>query len=243
MLELHIQPNFNNVLPMYVFFLLWAAVAVVLLRRGQAAMVAAISCAVYLVGNFTGGFALAPRTFQVAEWQLLFTAGLLVGWAWEHERLAIPIRLRRINVAVCAAGALTFLVLARTAPAAVGSVFGRELGKDNGGLVAFAFAGMVIVAAHAAVEQLLARRRIGRLIAPLGILGLKGLPGYVTMVVVVAALDLYTALPRNDVVIALIVVACGIAEYTAVQLERSRKARTTVGVMPALARVGAAEPA
>ena len=85
-LVLRLEPDFNNVLPMYVAFLLWAVLAVGLLRRGHWWAVAGVSAAVYVFGQTIDGLALIRGAFPLANWQLLFTMGLLIGWSWEHER-------------------------------------------------------------------------------------------------------------------------------------------------------------
>ena len=89
---LRVEPNFTGVLPMYVAFLLWAIPLVALLKRGLWWAAAGASIAVYAIGKLVGGFTFAAweGSFDVLGWQLLFSAGLLFGWAWEHERLAIP---------------------------------------------------------------------------------------------------------------------------------------------------------
>ena len=74
-LVLRLEPDFNNVLPMYVAFLLWAVLAVGLLRRGHWWAVAGVSVAVYVFGQTIDGLALIRGAFPLANWQLLFTIG------------------------------------------------------------------------------------------------------------------------------------------------------------------------
>ena len=77
----------NSVLPpMYVAVLLWAVVVFRLLERGRWGVVVGISVVVFVFGQTVSGLSLATGGFAIADWQLLFTGGLLVGWTWEHEQ-------------------------------------------------------------------------------------------------------------------------------------------------------------
>ena len=48
-----------------------------------------LSSLLYVFGQAVNGLA-GRRGFQLANWQLLFTAGLLVGWEWEHALTRLP---------------------------------------------------------------------------------------------------------------------------------------------------------
>ena len=80
------------ILPMYVVLLLgrWSQCRCCTGRR--MGMVLAISAGVYVFGQTVDGMALSAGGFQIAGWQLLFTAGLVVGWEWEHGVAALTAR-------------------------------------------------------------------------------------------------------------------------------------------------------
>lgn len=80
------QPSVLNVLPRYAVFLLLAPLAVLLLRRGRAWLLAAASVAVWLVGWATQDLLLLPlfetarAPYPALAWQLIFFGGMAVGW-------------------------------------------------------------------------------------------------------------------------------------------------------------------
>ena len=134
---------------------------------------------VYAIGKAVGGFTFtAPGTsFDVLGWQLLFTGGLLFGWAWEARRpdpgpvaQADSDRSRRLH-RWCPRPRRRS---ARAAPTT--SSPGRH--ETNGGFVAFMFAASALVTAYVVLDALRRRYTLAaRLMKPLEILGLKGLPG------------------------------------------------------------------
>jgi hypothetical protein len=246
-LDLALEPDFNGVLPMYVVFLLWAIVAVFLLRRGPPWLVAAISLSVYVAGQLTNGLPLASCSFQLAGWQLLFTAGLFVGWAWEHERLAIPAARRQKVVVVSIVGAGALFVAARALQGPIARLVGRGIEKPNGGWLAFVFAATVLVAGYTVLERGRRVPWVNAMLRSIEIMGTKGLPGYVTMVLAVMVLDVVPGLPRNDGTAIVIAILCGAAEYAAVLLARQRREPSAVAAdwpppLPALAAAGAGRP-
>jgi hypothetical protein len=241
-LDLALEPDFNGVLPMYVVFLLWAIVAVVLLRRGRAWVVAAISLTVYVVGQLTNGLPLSSGSFQLAGWQLLFTAGLLLGWAWEHERHSVPAVRRRQVIVVGLLVAAVLLVVARTLQGPVAELVGSGVDKANGGWLAFIFAGAVLVAGYAVIERGRRYPWVCTALRPLEVLGSKGLPGYVTMVLAVMVIDVLHNVPRTDPVAIGIVVLCGVAEYVALRMTKRRRAATTLAAAPTVPARPAVRP-
>ena len=71
---------------------------------------------------------------------------------------------------------------------------------------------------------------MSRLLRPLEILGCRGLPGYVAMVLAILALDFARGVPRNDLVVGVVVLVCGVAEYTSQRVSRRRSlARSLLG--------------
>ena len=90
--DLRLEPDYNMILPMYVVLLLWAVIAVCAAAPAALGMVLAISAGVYVFGQTVDGMALSAGGFQIAGWQLLFTAGLVVGWEWEHGVAALTAR-------------------------------------------------------------------------------------------------------------------------------------------------------
>ncbi|HEX2785160.1 MAG TPA: OpgC domain-containing protein, partial [Ilumatobacteraceae bacterium] len=222
-LRLRLELDFNDILPMYVCFLAWAVLAVALLRRRRAWLVALISVAVYVVAQTIGGLALKPDSWNIGSWQLLFTAGLLVGWSWEHERLNVTYQSRR-RLSLVALGVWAGLfVCALVARASMEHEFGRALDRLNGGWLAFVFAGAAMLVAFPLLDRLWRVRRLNRPLRVVGVVGSKGLPGFVTMVLAILVLDLVPSIPRSDPVNLAVMVLCGCAEYVA--LRRHRHAR------------------
>ncbi len=80
------QPSVLNVLPRYATFLLLAPLAVMLLRRGQGALLMALSVGTWLLGWWTQDLLLLPlfetarAPYPVVAWQMIFFGGMVVGW-------------------------------------------------------------------------------------------------------------------------------------------------------------------
>jgi hypothetical protein len=225
--RLRLQLNFNDILPMYVCFLAWAVLAVGLLRRRLAWLVALLSVVVYWIAQSTRSLALKPDSWNIGSWQLLFTAGLLVGWSWEHEGVELARAWGRHLTVAAAAVWVTLFVAARVAPQEMTHVFGPALDRFNGGWLAFLFAAAAIIVTVALLEK---ARRVPAVSTPLrivGILGSKGLPGFATMVLAILALDLVPSIPRSDPVNVAVIVLCGLAEYAALRGRARTRPRTT----------------
>jgi hypothetical protein len=223
---LRVEPNFTGVLPMYVAFLLWAIPLVALLKRGLWWAAAGASIAVYAIGKLVGGFTFAAweGSFDVLGWQLLFSAGLLFGWAWEHERLAIPEVWRRRIVAAAIGFTVLVLGLAVAGKDRADEVLAWSVTKFNGGFVAFLFAATALVTAYVVLDRLRQRYRlVDRVLKPIEILGLKGLPGYAAMVLFILVLNAFPGVPRNDLMVVITIVVCGVAEYGAWKLDAWRR--------------------
>ncbi len=221
-LSLTLQPNFIDVLPMYVVFLLLAVPAVAALRRGWYWVVAAASLAIYAAGLPFGGFPLVDGSFAITSWQVLFMAGLMVGWAWEHELSGVGPLLRRAILVGAAATSMVFVFLAMVARDPTDDALGPAIAKFEGGLVAFVFAGAALVIGYAVFESIGRLRWTAMPQRPLQILGTKGLSGFVAMVLCVLFLDVNPSLPRNDVVLVLILAVCGLTEFGMARFERWR---------------------
>ena len=237
-LRLRLQLDFNDILPMYVCFLAWAVIAVALLRRQLGWLVAVISVIVYALAQAIGGLALKPHSWDVGSWQLLFTAGLLIGWSWEHERLLLAREWRRRVILV---SVVVWAVLAGAALVARGSMereFGSGLGRLSGGWLAFVFTGAAMVVAFPLIDRLWRAPPLDRPLRMLGVVGCKGLPGFATMVLAILALDLVPSIPRSDPVNVAVMVLCGCAEYVALRAhERKWAAQTAAAPSTAPARV------
>jgi hypothetical protein len=239
-LVLRLEPNLNTILPMYVALLLWAVLVVILLRNRAWWAVVLLSTAVYVVGQAFTGLHFAPDGFAIADWQLLFTGGLLIGWLWEYERLSLSLQLRRAIVVAAGALAMGFYAAAHLAPGPVEHRLGAALWKQDGGWAAFLFAAAVLVAGYGLVESARRTSPISRALRPVETLGRKGLPGYATMVLAVLVLDFLPSIPRNDATVALIVVVCGVAEYLAVEFDNWRRSLASNPPAALVYRVGAA---
>jgi hypothetical protein len=60
---------------------------------------------------------------------------------------------------------------------------------------------------------------------PVELLGAKGLPGYVVMVLAVLALDFVPHFPRHDGGLLVVVAVCALAEWAALTITSRRRAR------------------
>jgi hypothetical protein len=242
-LSLTLQPNFIDVLPMYVVFLLLAIPAVAALRNGWYGAVAAGSLAIYTVGLPFGGLPLVDRSFALASWQVLFMAGLMVGWAWENELAGIGPRARRVILAGAAATSVVFVVLATVARDHTDDVLGPAIAKFEGGLVAFVFAGAALVTGYVVLEWITRFGWTGIALRPLQILGTKSLAGFVAMVLCVLFLDVNPSLARNDIVLVLILVVCGLTAFGMMCFGRWRARTRAVRMMTLKAPMTAASTA
>ena len=92
--------------------------------------------------------------------------------------------------------------------------------KFGGGWLAFVFAAAVIVTGYTVLEW--ARRYpLGRkLLHPIEILGLKGLPGYMAMVLTILIIASMPQIPRNDAVVVFVIIVSGFAEWGAYRFDR-----------------------
>ncbi|GAC1477774.1 MAG: hypothetical protein NVS1B12_13470 [Acidimicrobiales bacterium] len=107
-LLLRIQPDFCNVLPLYVVLLLAAVGVVALLRRGHTALCVGLSIALYAAAQadphvvFIADLSVGTSTWGWGAWQLLFVLGMATGWHWTTVR-DMAHRVKRPLVASCAA--------------------------------------------------------------------------------------------------------------------------------------------
>ena len=107
-LLLRIQPDFCNVLPLYVVLLLAGIGVVTLLRRGHTALCVGLSIALYAAAQadphvvFVADLSVGTSTWGWGAWQLLFVLGMATGWHWKRVR-AFAHEAKRPLVASCAA--------------------------------------------------------------------------------------------------------------------------------------------
>ncbi len=224
----HLMLSFNDVLPMYVFFLVLAALFVVWLRSGRWRLVAVTSVALYAFSQTIDGLAVKAGSFHLAAWQLPFTVGLLVGWHWHDWRRAVPENQRRRCVQASAVAAVSLFVTARIMPATMMRIFGQSLDKMSGGWLAFVYAGAAITAAFALIERSSRNPAMAKLLRVFRILGAKGLPGFAAMVVAILTLDMLPSIPRTDSTILCVYAVCYATEFLALELERRRRGRALV---------------
>jgi len=62
-----------------------------------------------------------------------------------------------------------------------------------------------------------------RVLRPLEIVGTKGLPAYVAMVVMILLIGFVPDVPHNDLVLVVMATVCGAVEYASIQLTRARR--------------------
>ena len=112
--------------------------------------------------------------------------------------------------------------------------------KFGGGWLAFVFAAAVIITGYTVLEW--ARRYpLGRkLLHPIEIFGLKGLPGYMAMVLTILVFASMPQIPRNDVVVVFVIVVSGFAEWGAYRFDRWRRSRARARAARAVRQRGAA---
>ena len=73
-----LRPTYlGNILPMYCFFIAAAPLALKQMQRGRTSMVMLTSTSIWAMGQFSGAWV---GGFNLLAWQLLFTAGLIVGF-------------------------------------------------------------------------------------------------------------------------------------------------------------------
>ena len=236
---LRLEPDMNSVLPMYVAVLLWAVVVFRLLERGRWGVVVGISVVVFVFGQTVNGLSLATGGFAIADWQLLFTGGLLVGWTWEHERSRLSGPWRFAVVTGSAAMSVVMFVAARQLQQPMEATFGGALEARRGGWLAFLFAGAVLVTGYVVIERSHRVPGVRSVLRAVAVLGTKGLPGYATMVVALLVIDEFLPTwPRNDLMLIAVVAVCATGEFAAIRLGKRRRRQTIrtaapLEVMPA----------
>jgi len=166
------QPSVLNVLPRYAAFLVFAPLALRLLERGRAALLAIASVALWLANWLSGGalrlplFETARAPYPCASWQLLFFGGLVIAWTLVRRP---ALRLPRGTVVVSAlvvAGCIALAASDRAATLVAGGWVSRPL---LGPLRLVELAALAQLA-FAAVDRWLAPlgRRLGWLLLPYG---------------------------------------------------------------------------
>jgi hypothetical protein len=155
--SLSYQPNFANVLALYVVLMLWAPVIVFLASRSSA-LALLVSVAVYIAGRGRVGAEGDGWYFNPFAWQLLFSMGVICALRW---RSGLP-RPRRWLVALALATILGAAILSMKAMGLRAAALAHlDLDKHNLGLVrlvhfiAFAY----VMSAVAMVEPWAARMR------------------------------------------------------------------------------------
>ncbi|GAC1543563.1 MAG: hypothetical protein NVS3B12_32090 [Acidimicrobiales bacterium] len=112
---LRVQPDFCNVLPLYVVLLLVAVGIVELLRRGHPMVCVGLSFALYAAAQvnshviFLADLSVGANTWSWGAWQALFVGGMVTGWHWSRVRETLH-AFRRPIVAT-AVGVTTALVV------------------------------------------------------------------------------------------------------------------------------------
>lgn len=227
LLLLKIEPNFTGVLSMYVLFLLLAIPAVAALARGWWWAVVGGSIGIYALGAALGGYTFAgwDTSFDPFGWQLLFVGGLLVGWSWEFERVSVPAGWWKRILITSAALFVVMFAAARLRRDQAEELLGSAISKFNGGWLAFVMAAAVLVVGYAVLTWVRQFDIARKPLAGIEVLGSKGLPGYVAMVLSILVVSMMPWFPRRDLTVVLVVIVCGFAEWGAVRFDRHRKAR------------------
>lgn len=115
LLTLQLNPNYVNILSMYVILMILGAGSVVLLARSRPWIVATSSVVVYVISQVFPTFTELPATatsspyFNWGAWQLLFVSAFMIGWYWKRYDLAVMLT-RKVPVLI-AAGVFTLVTL------------------------------------------------------------------------------------------------------------------------------------
>ena len=140
--------------------------------------------------------------------------------------LRIPERVMRRIVIAAAVIFAGFLTLALTSADKIDDLLGPLLSKFPGGPLAFVFVAAALTTAYAVVEWARHWPKVDRALRPLEILGVKGLPGYVAMVLTILVFACFPGvLPRNDFTVLIVVVIAGLAEYGAWKRDQRKRSR------------------
>ena len=121
-----------------------------------------------------------------------------------------------------------FLFLALRMAERTEDLFGPLLSKFGGPPLAFVFAGCALITAYAILDRARRWPVVDTLLRPVEILGVKGLPGYVAMVLTILFFATFPSLPRNDLTVIFVVLVAGCSEYGAWKLAQRRSTRTAV---------------
>ena len=80
-----------------------------------------------------------------------------------------------------------------------------------------------MVVGYAVFERARGIPKVAPVLRPVQVLGTKGLPGYVAMVLAVLVIDYLGAVPRTDATLLVVVAVCGAAEFAAVRFATRRR--------------------
>ncbi|GAC1376322.1 MAG: hypothetical protein NVSMB4_05030 [Acidimicrobiales bacterium] len=114
-ITLRVQPDFCNVLPLYVVLLLVSVGIVELLRRGHNIACVGLSVSLYVAAQvdphivFMADLSVGANTWSWGAWQVLFVAGMVTGWHW--ERVSRTLRAFRRSLLVVAGVVTAALVV------------------------------------------------------------------------------------------------------------------------------------
>jgi hypothetical protein len=104
------HPNYSNILPIYVIFMLWAAVVLPLASRNPT-LALLVSFAIYAVGRRHGEVQYDHWFFNPLRWQLVFSIGVVCGLTW-RQGLPRPQRLLVLLASAVVLGAAILSVKA-----------------------------------------------------------------------------------------------------------------------------------
>ena len=186
-----------------------------------------ISVVVFVFGQTVSGLSLATGGFAIADWQLLFTGGLLVGWTWEHEQSRLSGSWRCAVVTGSAAMSVVMYVAARQLQQPMEATFGGALEARRAGGWPSCSPGRCSSPGTWSLNAAIACPVFGVCFAAVAVLGTKGLPGYTTMVVALLVVDEFLpTLPRNDLMLIAVVAICATGELAAIRLGKRRRRQT-----------------
>lgn len=172
-------PNYCNILPLYVVFLIAAPAVLLLIERGYMGLIVASSAVVWLVGQFWdpvgtlhGLYAATPDVFpNLISWQFIFVSALALGS--RQNKLKDFSSWRGSNMIALASmliGIILFLVKHETIPLDVSEFLSEDVKWNVGWIRLLNFSALAVV-----VSYLLVRTKKNTSVPFLSLLGRRSL--------------------------------------------------------------------
>lgn len=222
-LTLQVNPDYVDMLSMYVIFISATSIVIALLVTGRTWIAVALSGVVYAAGLVTPFGHLPNRPFgstffDIAEWQLLFFSAFVLGWNWLKVRDRL--RSKRALALAVTVGALTVIVVHfLPVPALRTALFDKSTSGPGRILLAWC--------AFVALYQLarVASARIPKVVEPIRTAGTRSLACFIVLCVAVLLVPLAIG-PETDTAAAETVAIVMIAAMYPVAIARGWAGRS-----------------